>query len=425
MEENLPVGTTIAQFSALDVDAGNTLTFEWAELAEDNPWFILEADGQLRTREVLDYEKNASHEISIRVVDQDGASSVQDFEIRVRDVFRPIVRTVHRNWEDEVVLTGNVLETGGESMLFERGFVLGQNPDPVTTDSDVEVFMVPGQAGIYEYFLPMNSEFNNWYFRAYAKNGEGISYGSSHRLTMPMDEIMNEWLNAVPMEGLSGWWKSPWFGEFYMTNNSGWIMHTELGWIFVLKEPKNNGVWVWVEQIGWAWTSKGTYPFFFRNDSDSWLFFHGKGKDRLLFYDYQSATWGANFPLDESEKNIPVQEEEVEIEEPKVLARWANADPMVEAQNWWSSPWFGEFYMTNDSGWIMHAKLGWVFSMGHDDGNGVWLWQNNLGWLWTKDGVYPYIFQHTLMDWLFFHGNSNNQILFYNYQETNWLLIGR
>ena len=42
--------------------------------------------------------------------------------------------------------------------------------------------------------------------------------------------------------------------------------------------------------------------------------------------------------------------------------------------------------MTNDSGWIMHAKLGWVFSMGYDDGNGVWLWQNNLGWLWTKEG---------------------------------------
>ena len=94
VEENLPAGTTIAQFSGTDVDTGNTLTFEWAELAEDNPWFILEADGQLRTPEVLDYEKNASHEISIRVVDQDGASSVQDFEIKVRDVFRPIVRTV-------------------------------------------------------------------------------------------------------------------------------------------------------------------------------------------------------------------------------------------------------------------------------------------------------------------------------------------
>ena len=27
--------------------------------------------------------------------------------------------------------------------------------------------------------------------------------------------------------------------------------------------------------------------------------------------------------------------------------------------------------------------------MGHDDGNGVWLWQSNLGWLWTNEGVYP------------------------------------
>ena len=107
------------------------------------------------------------------------------------------------------------------------------------------------------------------------------------------------------------------------------------------------------------------------------------------------------------------------------MARWAKADPVLDAQNWWSSPWFGEFYMTNDSGWIMHANLGWVFSMGHDDGNGVWLWQSNLGWLWTNEGVYPYVFKHTLMDWLFFHGNSNNQILFYNYEKSNWLLIER
>ena len=312
VEENLPIGTTIAQLSALDVDAGNTLTFEWAELAEDNPWFFLEPGGQLRTREVLDYEKNASHELSIRVVDQGGASSVQNFEIRVRDVFRPIVRTVHRNWEDDVVLTGNVLDAGGESILFERGFVLGKDPDPVTTDLDVEVFLVPGQSGKFEYFLAMNPQFNNWYYRAYAKNGEGISYGSSHRLAIPMDEVTNEWLNAVPMEGMPGWWKSPWFGEFYMTNNSGWIMHTELGWVFVLKEPESNGMWMWVEQIGWTWTGEGTYPFFYRNDSSSWLFFHGKGKNRLLFYDYQSARWGANFPLDESEKNIPVQEEEMD-----------------------------------------------------------------------------------------------------------------
>ena len=84
----------------------------------------------------------------------------------------------------------------------------------------------------------MNSEFNNWYFRAYAKNGRNILQVEPPCLAMQMEEIMNEWLNAVPTVGMSGWWNSTWFGEFYMTNNSGWIMHTELGWVFVLKEPK-------------------------------------------------------------------------------------------------------------------------------------------------------------------------------------------
>ena len=73
------------------------------------------------------------------------------------------------------------------------------------------------------------------------------------------------------------------------------------------------------------------------------LFFHRREGPSTFFTIINLRNGERDFPLDESEENIPIQEEEAEIEEPKVLARWANADPMVEAQNWWSSPWFGEF----------------------------------------------------------------------------------
>ena len=56
--------------------------------------------------------------------------------------------------------------------------------------------------------------------------------------------------------------------------------------------------------------------------------------------------------------------------------------PVEGAENWWASPWFGNFYLNEDSGWLMHEELGWLFAIGHP-ADGVWLWQEDLGWMWT------------------------------------------
>ena len=64
---------------------------------------------------------------------------------------------------------------------------------------------------------------------------------------------------------------------------------------------------------------------------------------------------------------------------------WAKAQPGAAA-NWWTSPWFGSFYMNDGNAWVMHSELGWLYPMASGK-SGVWLWKEQLGWLWTDEAI--------------------------------------
>jgi hypothetical protein len=49
-----------------------------------------------------------------------------------------------------------------------------------------------------------------------------------------------------------------------------------------------------------------------------------------------------------------------------------------------------------------------------DGEGGVWLWQEERGWLWTKDGLWPYLFQHDNAEWIYFLLNHQGRMYFYN-----------
>ena len=55
------------------------------------------------------------------------------------------------------------------------------------------------------------------------------------------------------------------------------------------------------------------------------------------------------------------------------LPRWlADSKPVGDgAPGWYESSWFGTFHKSR-SDWLYHAKLGWIFPMYDEAGNG-WL----------------------------------------------------
>ena len=97
---------------------------------------------------------------------------------------------------------------------------------------------------------------------------------------------------------------------------------------------------------------------------------------------------------------------------------WINAQPGAAA-NWWTSRWFGNFYL-NAIGWARHEQLGWVFPM-ESPTAGLWLWKRDLGWLWTDKEIYPFLYQNAQGGWLYFYGQRKGTLLFYDYEAKGWI----
>ena len=103
---------------------------------------------------------------------------------------------------------------------------------------------------------------------------------------------------------------------------------------------------------------------------------------------------------------------------------WSNAKKASFGEDWWTSPWFGTFHVQDDSGWIHHSVMGWAYAI-PASGGGVWLWTEATEWAWTDEGIYPFLHSHDFQSWLYFYGKSKDQILFYRYSDSRWMVKPR
>ena len=86
-----------------------------------------------------------------------------------------------------------------------------------------------------------------------------------------------------------------------------------------------------------------------------------------------------------------------------------------------ASDWFGEIYRT-DTPWIYHVQLGWLYMVSEDQ-HSIWLWSNDLGWIWTTADTYPYLYRHGDGAWLNFAFFTDTKRIFYNYLTESWELF--
>ena len=113
-------------------------------------------------------------------------------------------------------------------------------------------------------------------------------------------------------------------------------------------------------------------------------------------------------------------EERVTLEQTvKTLDLWSGVTAMTEVPGWWESDWFGFYFKSVESGWILHSELGWAYPS-PSTSDGLWMWKEGLGWIWTDDGVYPYLYSEESGDWLYFFGGFNQQRLVFDYKKGRW-----
>ena len=258
---------------------------------DDNALFTLEANGTLRTGQALDFETKDSH--SVRVRAEANANSLEkSFAVSVIDAFVPIVDTIEPKagaTEGTLLLGGEVLDDGSSHASTERGIVLGRHPDPEPGGFGVTVLEAGLGLGKFEATPSNLVAGKKYYYRAFAKNAEGTSYGSQERFTAIKEPTGPAWASAQASGQAADWWTSQWFGSFFLGKN-GWMRHETIGWLFAVDDGAG-GVWLWQENLGWLWTGEGVYPYVFLNVEKGWGFLLGDAEGRVFIYRYADSSW--------------------------------------------------------------------------------------------------------------------------------------
>ena len=100
------------------------------------------------------------------------------------------------------------------------------------------------------------------------------------------------------------------------------------------------------------------------------------------------------------------------------LSMWF-ADMPKMGGGWRSSNWFGSFQQFPKVKWIYHSELGWAYILS-DQKDGIWIWQNGRGWMWTQRGIWPYLFNHRNLGWLYLVKSINGNPFFYDFTIGNY-----
>ena len=75
---------------------------------------------------------------------------------------------------------------------------------------------------------------------------------------------------------------------------------------------------------------------------------------------------------------------------------------------------FGMYYRdTNETNsrqnWIYHVDMGWVYVHRPDQLlDATWMWKENVGWFWTGDKYFKWVYHQGLQQWLHWEGGINS-----------------
>ena len=74
---------------------------------------------------------------------------------------------------------------------------------------------------------------------------------------------------------------------------------------------------------------------------------------------------------------------------------------------WRRLAWFGDYAVMGVEGWIWHNKHGFFYVATSSTPGDVWLFANDMGWLYTGNTLYPFLYRDSPASWLWYNGATN------------------
>ena len=133
-------------------------------------------------------------------------------------------------------------------------------------------------------------EFSHWV----GNNIENI-YFESTRVNVQNDmEIFAHFQSVAGFDDSESldndWWGNPWFGYYWKFGDEDWLLHEDLGWIY-MKKQGDSSIWVWVQKLEtWLWTAKNI-THLYSESSSSWYWVNLNQSDftKLVLYNFGSS----------------------------------------------------------------------------------------------------------------------------------------
>ena len=95
---------------------------------------------------------------------------------------------------------------------------------------------------------------------------------------------------------------------------------------------------------------------------------------------------------------------------------WGDAIDVGGGWKWLS--WFG-FFVDYGDGWIWHNEHHLMFASGTSTSS-IWLYTPDMGWLWTSNSQYPFLYRSSPAAWLWYQKGSVGPRWFYNLTTSTW-----
>jgi PKD repeat protein len=285
VEEGWHAGTLVGSLTTTDPDDATGSRAYTYQVVSGSGYTI--NGSQLVTASVLDFETVPSTDVFIRTSDQFGGSYEQSFAIATIDAFVPGVSTLSASGvtSSSALLSGKVEDAGHGGGVTEHGFVIGREPDPEKAGGTTLTAAINGTAlsatasGLIAGRV--------YFYKAYARNAEGIAYGAQERFVTPEEIGSDLWASAQSVG--ANWLQSDWFGTFYLTDTP-WLYHHGLGWMFTIG-TNDSDLWIWNDDLGWVWTARGVFPHLYSHQESEWYHWNGSTDELRLFYRYSDAKW--------------------------------------------------------------------------------------------------------------------------------------
>ena len=194
-----------------------------------------------------------------------GSTVIPGMENNYEGLQPVLVQTISSEFNGNEIYNfkGEILSSGN-SPVTEVGFILSPS-----IRFEFPTRIIGGLQNPKEFSATYNNLAPNqtYYFRSYAVNQSGESWGSIKRFKT---KSFNTWQSdSIDLE--AGWKSSDWFGAYLPLQND-WIYHQDIGWAYTSPDSEN-GLWLWTQEHNWQWTSPDVWPFLYLPAAENWLYF--------------------------------------------------------------------------------------------------------------------------------------------------------